>query len=47
MYCERGALLADCGETTVLRVLSCELEGKLFSAAQFAERYGERKPSLS
>jgi methionyl-tRNA formyltransferase len=47
MYHEHGVLLADCGETTVLRVLSCELEGKPFIAAQFAERYGERKLPLS
>jgi methionyl-tRNA formyltransferase len=47
MYHERGALLADCGETTVLRVLSCELDGKSFDTARFAECYGERKLLLS
>jgi methionyl-tRNA formyltransferase len=47
LYQEHGALLADCGEATVLRVLACELAGAPFTAAQFAERHGERKLALS
>jgi methionyl-tRNA formyltransferase len=47
LYHEHGTLLADCGEATVLRVLTCELEGQPLTAELFAGRFGQRKLPLS
>lgn len=40
-YCENGRCHADCGDGSVLRVLSFELDGQPLTPEQFMERFGE------
>jgi methionyl-tRNA formyltransferase len=47
LYAGDGELCADCGELTVLRILSCEHDGLPFDAARFAAQFGERKIPLN
>jgi methionyl-tRNA formyltransferase len=47
LYQEHGALLVDCGEATVLRVLDCKLDGEALDAMRFNELYGNLKVALT
>lgn len=40
-YCKNGRCHADCGDGSVLRVLSFELDGQPLTPEQFMERFGE------
>lgn len=46
LYADGGELFADCGDATVLRIVSCELEQDALNAARFKSQYGERKVTL-
>jgi methionyl-tRNA formyltransferase len=47
MYADADELFADCGEATVLRILTSELEGEPLDAKRFGELYGTRKVPLT
>ncbi len=47
LYAADGELFADCGAASVLRLLSCELDGAALDAARFISLYGERKLPLN
>ena len=47
LYSERGQLLVDCGQASVLRLMKAELDGKVLDAEGFAARFGAQKISLA
>jgi methionyl-tRNA formyltransferase len=47
IYALDGEMFADCGENSVLRILSCELDGTAFDAAHMTAMFGDRKLPLA
>jgi methionyl-tRNA formyltransferase len=47
LYADNGGLFADCGEGTVLHILTCELGGEALDGRRFVELHGDRKVALS
>jgi len=47
LYADNGGLFVDCGEGSVLRILSCELDGTALDAARMNAMSGERKLPLA